>query len=92
MVGVWGQWGPLATDRIGCPRLSPLAGEGDAGDQELDRCGDQRVFVVVVFVVAVFVVIVFVVVVFALVAEEVDAGDQELDRCGDQRVNTICNV
>ena len=39
---------PLATDRIGCPRLSPLAEEGDAGDQELDRCGDQRVFVVVV--------------------------------------------
>ena len=77
MVGVWGQWGPLATDRIGCPRLSPLAGEGDAGDQELDRCGDQRVFVVVVS---------------ALVAEEGDAGDQEVDSCGDQRVNTICNV
>ena len=77
----------MATDRIGCPRLSPPAEQGDAGDQELDRCGDQRVFVVVVFVV-----VVFAVVVFTLVAEEVDAGDQELDRCGDQRVNTICNV
>ena len=82
----------MATDRIGCPRLSPPAGEGDAGDQELDRCGDQRVFVVVVFVVIVLVDVVFAVVVFALVAEEGDAGDQELDRCGDQRVNTICNV
>ena len=77
----------MATDRIGCPRLSPPAGEGDAGDQELDRCGDQRVFVVVVFVV-----VVFAFAVFALVSEEGDAGDQELDRCGDQRVNTICNV
>ena len=68
----------MATDRIGCPRLSPPAEEDDAGDQELDRCGDQRVFVVVVFVV-----VVFAVVVSALVSEEGDAGDQELDRCGD---------